>query len=296
VTLLVITNADAGGSDQKSIDAAVEILRSAGPVVVEPSSSADELDHILARRAPGEGDAVVAIGGDGTLHALVNALYRRGELDSTVVGLVPLGTGNDFARGVGLSLEVEEAARQHLSGEVRRVDVIIDDRDTVIVNAVHVGVGADAAREAESWKARLGRLGYVIGALKAGLTAPGLALDVRVDRERLPASGKVLQLAVGNGAFVGGGTELAPGARPFDGLLDIVVSHAQAPVARLGYALRLRRGTHPERDDVVTVRGSSVTTSGDEFWCNADGELSGPYRSASWWVRPAALSMVLPPR
>jgi len=296
VTLLVITNADAGGSDQKSIDAAVEILRSAGPVVVEPSSSADELDHILARRAPGEGDAVVAIGGDGSLHALVNALYRRGELDSTVVGLVPLGTGNDFARGVGLSLEVEEAARQHLSGEVRRVDVIIDDRDTVIVNAVHVGVGADAAREAESWKARLGRLGYVIGALKAGLTAPGLALDVRVDRERLPASGKVLQLAVGNGAFVGGGTELAPGARPFDGLLDIVVSHAQAPVARLGYALRLRRGTHPERDDVVTVRGSSVTTSGDEFWCNADGELSGPYRSASWWVRPAALSMVLPPR
>jgi len=296
VTLLVITNADAGGSDQKSIDAAVEILRSAGPVVVEPSSSADELDHILARRAPGEGDAVVAIGGDGSLHALVNALYRRGELDSTVVGLVPLGTGNDFARGVGLSLEVEEAARQHLSGEVRRVDVIIDDRDTVVVNAVHVGVGADAAREAESWKARLGRLGYVIGALKAGMTAPGLALDVRVDRERLPASGKVLQLAVGNGAFVGGGTELAPGARPFDGLLDIVVSHAQAPVARLGYALRLRRGTHPERDDVVTVRGSSVTASGDEFWCNADGELSGPYRSASWWVRPAALSMVLPPR
>jgi len=292
---LVITNASAGSSDQDAIDTAVAVLQEAGPVRVESCGDAQELDRILSGRPPGD-EPVVAMGGDGSLHALVNALHRRGELDSTVVGLVPMGTGNDFARAVGISLDPPEAARQHLDGQVRRIDVVVDDHDTVIVNAVHVGIGADAAREAGAWKKRLGALGYVVGAVKAGVTAPGLSLRIRVDREQIRGHGKVLQLAVGNGAYVGGGTELAPGARPYDGLVDVVVSYADAPLARLGYGLRLRRGTHPKRDDVITVRGSAVTATGDEFWCNADGELSGPYRSASWWVRPGALAMVLPRR
>jgi len=291
---LVVTNAQAGGSDEAVIEAAVAVLRQSGPVTVEASAAADDLDRILAGRSDGL-DAVVAIGGDGSLHALVNALYRRGELASTVVGLVPLGTGNDFARGVGLSLEPAVAARQHVNGAERAVDVVVDDRDTVIVNVVHVGIGADAAREARSWKQRLGKLGYVVGAVKAGVRSPGLSLQIQVDREHIAGSGKVIQLAVGNGAYVGGGTELAPGARTSDGLVDVVVSYADAPMARVGYALRLRRGTHAQRDDVSAMRGSSVHVQGDEFWSNADGELSGPYSSASWWVRPAALRMVLPP-
>lgn len=291
---LVITNAEAGSSAQEVIDDAVAVLRAAGPVDVAASASADDLERILDSPQRSDADVVVALGGDGSLHALVNALHRRRELDDTVVGLVPLGTGNDFARGVGISLDPPEAARQHLAGEVRRIDVVVDDRDTVIVNAVHVGIGADAAREADSYKRRLGKVGYVVGALKAGVTAPGLRLRIRVDREDVRGRGRVLQLAVGNGPYVGGGTELTPGARPSDGLVDIVVSYADAPLARVGYALRLRRGTHPGRDDVVSLRGSTVSVDGEPFWCNADGELSGPYRSANWWLRPAALSMVLP--
>ncbi len=291
---LVITNADAGSSDQTAIDAAVALLRADGPVHVEASGSAEELESILGTPERVAADIVVALGGDGSLHALVNALHRRGELDGTVVGLVPLGTGNDFARGVGISLDPQEAARQHLAGRLRRLDVIVDDRDSVVVNAVHVGIGADAAREAETYKARLGRLGYVIGAIKAGVTAPGLRLSIRVDREEVRGSGRVIQLAVGNGPYVGGGTELAPGARPSDGVVDVVVSYADAPLARLGYALRLKRGTHTRRDDVVTVRGSTVSVEGEPFWLNADGELSGPHRAATWWVRPSALAMVLP--
>lgn len=293
-TRLAITNAEAGSSDSQAIDDAVDVLRADGPVRVEASGSADELDRILDSPQRSDADVVVALGGDGSLHALVNALHRRGELDGTVIGLVPLGTGNDFARGVGISLDPPEAARQHLAGDVRRVDLVVDDRDTVIVNAVHVGIGADAAREAEAYKGRLGKVGYVVGALKAGVTAPGLRLRIRVDREQVRGRGRVIQLALGNGPYVGGGTELVPGARPSDGHIDVVVSYADAPLARLGYALRLRRGTHPGRDDVVTLRGSTVSVEGDPFWCNADGELSGPYRSSTWWVRPAALSMVLP--
>ena len=291
---LVITNASAGAADQDEIDAAVAVLEEAGPVKVAASATAADLEAILADRA--RDDVVVAMGGDGTLHALANALHRRSELGTTVVGLVPLGTGNDFARTVGLSLDPVEAARQHLAGIVLKLDVVMDDRDTVIVNAVHIGIGADAAREAHRWKKRLGKVGYLVGAVKAGVSASGLRLRVRVDGKQVRGRGKVLQLVVGNGAYVGGGTELAPGARPADGLVDVVISYADSPVARLGYGLRLRRGTHPQRDDVVAVRGSTVLARGQAFWCNADGELSGPYRSASWQVRPAALAMVLPRR
>ena len=290
---LIITNASAGSSDQDAIDAAVAVLQTAGPVRVERCEGAEGLLQILSSRAAGAGP-VVAMGGDGSLHTLVNALHRRGELDSTVVGLIPMGTGNDYARTVGLSLDPVEAARQHLEGVVRKLDVVMDDRNTVIVNAVHVGIGADAAREARSWKKRLGKVGYVVGAVKAGLSSPGLRLRIWVDRREVRGRGTVLQLVVGNGAYVGGGTEVAPGARPADGLVDVGISYADSPLARLGYGLRLRRGTHPQRDDVVAVRGSSVSTRGQAFWCNADGELSGPYRSASWRVRPAALAMVLP--
>jgi len=291
---LVITNAAAGGSDAEAIEAAVAELRSDGQVQVAASGSAAELDRILEQRGD-DIEIIVAMGGDGSLHALANALHRRGELTTTTVGLVPLGTGNDFARGVGISLDPCEAARQHLDGVVRRIDVVVDDRDTLIVNAVHVGIGADAVREAGVWKRRLGRLGYVVGAVKAGVTSPGLALRVRVDREDLRRRrGKVIQVAIGNGAYVGGGTELAPGARPYDGLVDVVVAYADAPLARLGYAIRLRRGTHVDRDDVISARGSSVNVTGEPFWCNADGELSGPYRSMSWFVKPGALAMVLP--
>ena len=64
--------------------------------------------------------------------------------------------------------------------------------------------------------------------------------------------------------------------------------------AKLGYVARLRKGEHEDRDDVVSVRGTSVKVSGGEFWLSADGEISGPERSRSWRLERAAYSMILP--
>ena len=73
-----------------------------------------------------------------------------------------------------------------------------------------------------------------------------------------------------------------------------MVSGSVGPLARLGYAAALAIGRHPERDDVVYLRGSTVSVSGEEFWCSADGEIYGPERHRTWRVEPAAYSMVLP--
>jgi diacylglycerol kinase (ATP) len=101
-------------------------------------------------------------------------------------------------------------------------------------------------------------------------------------------------VAIGNGPHVGGGTELTPEADPEDGEIDVMISHAVGPAAKLGYALRLRRGDHHRRDDVQYLRGSQVTISGDAFWISADGEISGPERHRSWHVEPEAYSFILP--
>jgi diacylglycerol kinase family enzyme len=290
--VLLITNADAGSSDRDSVQTAVATMQSAGlGVDVTATSDPAELDDVLA---PGPAEVVVA-GGDGSLHAVVAVLHRRGLLAQTTVGLVPLGTGNDFARGAGIPLDPEGAAQVVAGGRARGVDLLVDDEGGVVVNAVHAGVGADAGREAQPWKSRLGRLGYVVGAVLAGIKTSGHRLRVVADGE-VVADGhrRVLQVGLGNAGYVGGGTPLSPDALPHDAKVDLVVSFAVTPLARLRYAARLRRGTHGERSDVATVRATTVEVEGEPFWCNADGELLGPYRRRRWEVQPAAVRMWLP--
>lgn len=285
---LVLTNADAGSNDEQSLDGALEVLRGAGKVSVVATSDASELDEVLE----GTTSTVVVAGGDGSLHAVVNAL-RRLSLN-VPLGLVPLGTGNDFARGAGIPLEPDAAARLITTTEPTRVDLVVDGDDKVVVNSVHLGVGAQAGLKAKAMKPALGRLGYAAGALVAGVRPSFLRVRVTVDGE--PVVGPevhVAQVVIGNGSMVGGGAELAPGADPTDGRLDVVVSRATGPLARLSYLAQLRVGRHVERNDVISLHGTEVVVEGQPFHLSADGELSGPHTSASWRLARGALSMHL---
>jgi YegS/Rv2252/BmrU family lipid kinase len=300
--LLVITNADAGTADDEALDQALEILRATCSVEVQATSKPGELDGVLQRAGSRR---IVVAGGDGSLHAVVSALHRRHELEHAVVGLLPMGTGNDFARSLEIPLEIEDAARVVVSGEVRRMDLVVDELGDVVVNNVHVGAGAEASRRGAGikeklgsigvGKANLGKLGYPIGALMSAFDDPSVHLHVEVDgRVVTDVDHPVLMVSIGNGANVGGGTELTPEADPEDGRVDVMISHAVGPVAKVGYALHLRRGEHHHRADVQYLRGSQVTIAGDEFWISADGEISGPERQRSWHVEPGAYSFILP--
>jgi diacylglycerol kinase family enzyme len=300
--LLVITNSDAGTADDDALKTALAILREKTSVEVQATSQPGELDGVLQRAGSRR---IVVAGGDGSLHAVVAALYRRHELAHAVVGLLPMGTGNDFARTLEIPLEVEEAAQVVVSGIVRPMDLVVDELGEIVVNNVHVGAGAEASRRGAAVKERLGsigvgkvnlgRLGYPIGAVLSAFESPGVHLHVEVDGTVVTDVDRpVLQVAVGNGAHVGGGTELTPGADPHDGRVDVMVSHAVRGWSRFGYALHLRRGEHHRRHDVQYLRGAQVTVSGEEFWISADGEISGPERLRSWHVEPAAYSFILP--
>jgi diacylglycerol kinase (ATP) len=301
-SLLVITNAEAGTSDEERLAEALAVLREQASVEVAKTSNPGELDGVLHRAG---GRTVVVAGGDGSLHAVVTALHKRHELADTTLGLLPMGTGNDFARGNDIPLEVTDAARLVLDGEPRGVDLLVDEVGNVVVNNVHVGVGAQASRKGARWKGRLGsigvgkvnlgKLGYPIGAALSAFHPPSWRMRVEIDgRVVNDVDRPVLMVAIGNGGNVGGGTELNPDADTEDGLLDVMISRAVEPMAKLGYVARLRKGEHEERDDVVSLRGTSVKVSGDEFWLSADGEISGPERSRSWRLERAAYSMILP--
>jgi diacylglycerol kinase (ATP) len=300
--ILVISNADAGTADEESLATALGVLREHCSVEVQSTSNPGELDSALHRAGSRR---IVVAGGDGSLHAVVTTLYRRNDLKGAVLGILPLGTGNDFARTNDIPLDIEEAAEVLVDGVPRPMDLIVDEVGEIVVNNVHVGAGAQASRRGAKWKDRLhavgvgklnlGKLGYPIGALSAAVKPPFVRLRVEVDGEVVvDLDQPLLMVAVGNGANVGGGTELTPYADPGNGTVDVMVSRSVGPFARLGYGAKLAVGRHPERDDVTYLRGSTVSVSGEEFWCSADGEIYGPERHRTWRVEPAAYSLVVP--
>ena len=105
--LLLITNTDAGGAERESLEVALGVLREDADVEVASTSNPGELDGVLHRAGC---RSIVVAGGDGSLHAVVAALHRRHELGGRTLGLIPLGTGNDFARALGIPLDPAEAA------------------------------------------------------------------------------------------------------------------------------------------------------------------------------------------
>ena len=300
--VVVIANSDAGSSDREELDRALAVLREHTSVEVTETGNPGELDSVLQRAGT---RTIVVAGGDGSIHAVVAALHRRNELGDNVLGLLPLGTGNDFARANDIPLEPEDAARVIVTGSARPVDLMVDELGGIVVNNVHVGAGAQAARYGSSWKETLGkigigpvnlkRLGYPLGVIQSAVNPPSIRIRVDVDGETVAdVDEPVLMVAIGNGGSVGGGAELTPDADPESGVLDVMISRSVSPLAKIGYVIDLARARPPERDDVSYLRGREVSVTGQEFWASADGEVSGPERSRTWRTVPGAYRMVLP--
>jgi diacylglycerol kinase family enzyme len=287
---LVVASAHAGSAEEEAVEAARAVLAEAGPVEVVSTATPQELDRALD--SCGDRRLVVA-GGDGSLHVAVSRLRERGELAERPIALVPLGTGNDLARALDLPLDAAEAARLVLTGRHQPMDLLVDDSGGIVVNAVHLGVGAEAAASAGRLKPLLGLLAYPLGALFAGLRSTSWRLRVEVDGQ-VVSDARTLMVGIGNGPGIGGGTQLLPEARPDDGLLDVVVSHAVGPLARMRYGAALRTGSHPDDPQVRSVRGRSVTVSGEPVGVNADGELGEEVTRRTWSVEPGAWSLLRP--
>ena len=285
---LLVVSQRAGSTDVDEVCAAVDVLGAEMATCRAP----EDLDGALDRL---DGRTLVIAGGDGSLHLAVTKLHLRGVLAATRIGLVPLGTGNDLARALDIPLDTTDAARLIRDGRARPIDLLLDDAGGIVVNAAHVGIGADAAEHAGQLKPRLGPLAYPVGAVRAGLRTTGWRLRVAVDGTILSdAHRRTLMVGIGNGRGIGGGTPLLPRAVPDDGLLDVVVSKATGPFARVRYGAALASGQHLMDRDVRYARGTTVTVSGEPVGVNSDGETGVAVQRRTWTVSPGAWQLIRP--
>ncbi|MFL5797935.1 MAG: diacylglycerol/lipid kinase family protein [Actinomycetota bacterium] len=266
--VLVIRNAGSGGAGDVTQDRLAEALRPLGDVAFESPESDTEL-----RRAADGRDLVVAAGGDGTLSRTVDAL--GGRLADVTFAVVPMGTGNDFARTLGTPEDPLEAARAIADGRERSIDVWRASGSGVERLLVNASVGGFPVEVDE----RVGdREKKVLGPV-AYLTA-GARTVASMDRFTVHLDGRevtdCLAVGVGNGRTVGGGIPLFPEADPSDGRLEAcaLAANGAVDVTRLG--LSVRRGKHLSLDGVVTTSGDDIRIETDPpVELNVDGDLVG---------------------
>jgi len=232
-------------------------------------------------------ERLVVAGGDGMLGAAAAAAR-----DAVVpFALIPTGTANDFARGAGIPLDPREASRLAVHGQrLAWLDLArMDGRP--FVNTASVGLSVYAADRAVPLKRVIGRFAYMLGALRAGVTASPVRCRVICDGEQL-FSGKVWQAIVANSGRFGAGSSVGE-ADPGDGLLDATVIPAGPRVRLPGYAYAMRRGRISEAGAARHGRGRRVRLElTRERTYNVDGELVR-HGSADFWVERAAARVVL---
>jgi len=249
----------------------------------------------LAKTALGKGrELIVAAGGDGTLNEVINGIGEN--LGDAAVGLIPLGTGNDFARTIGVPADIEEAIDLIRTGETRPVDLVRVTSDAVryFVNVSAGGFsGLMNEKLTKEMKKTWGPLAYLRSAAAALPELRAYQTTLAFDNaESLRI--ELYNVVVANGRYVAGGTLIAPDASIDDGLLDIVLIPKRPATELAVLAAQVALGTHLSSETIVFRRASKLTVnSSPGMWFNVDGELVGN-EPARFEILARALRFIAP--
>jgi YegS/Rv2252/BmrU family lipid kinase len=289
VTLSVIVNPFAGGGrTARELGAVQAALGRLGlEHHVERTTS---LEHAreLAITAAQAGETAVAFGGDGLIGAVADAL--RGT--DGVLGVLPGGRGNDFARMLGIPASPPDACEVLAHGDVRRLDLGVVGQKTFI-GIASCGFDSDANRIANETTLVRGRMVYAYGLLRALAGWRPAAFTVTVD-DGPPRTVSGYTVAVANSRYYGGGMMLAPDAALDDGILDVVMILQTSKANFLRRAPAVFTGAHVRLENVEVLRGRTVEIAASRpFTMYADGDPIAelPVTVA---VLPAAVQTLVP--
>jgi diacylglycerol kinase (ATP) len=248
----------------------------------------------FAREAVDRGcDLIVAAGGDGTLNAVINGIGER--ISDVSVGLVPLGTGNDFARSLNLPKDVDESIALLERRQTRQIDLVrvTSDCARYFVNVSGGGFsGIVDEKLTPEMKTTWGPLAYLRGAAKALPELCAYRTEMLLDDSEHIAM-NLYNVIVANGRYVAGGIPIAPEAVVDDGLLDIILI-AERPAAQLALLMgQILLGEHLKNEAIVFRRAAKLAVNSHPgIWFNVDGELVGN-EPALFEVMPRALRFVV---
>lgn len=251
----------------------------------------EELGALLDRGV----DRLIVVGGDGSLHLVANLLLERGLGRKVSIGLMPVGTGSDFARTVRIPKEHRRALERVLVAEPRALDALQlrtdDGRCRFVVNVASAGISGpvDEAVNAIPGRGQAAYLLATLGALRRYRPAP---CRVIVDGD-LWHEGGILLLAVANGTSFGRGMKIAPRALVDDGEADVVLIRTVANWQLMFRLPQIYLGTHLDSSLVRWGRGRTVRLEplGDIPPFDLDGEVF-PSAAADITVMPGALRML----
>jgi diacylglycerol kinase (ATP) len=254
-------------------------------------------------------DAVIAAGGDGTVNEVINGLLSvAGEGTSQPVGILPLGTGNDFSDMTNLPRDLNAAAKVIAEGSTRQIDAGLVSYSTnngsgkvseqwsnrYFDNSCGVAMEPSVALEVESMKRLSGNMRYIVGVIRGFLKLKAWHIEVHWDGGCFESP--TLLLSVANSPRTGGLFNIAPNALLDDGLLDVVFAPDMPKLEALTILPRLVKGSHINHEKITTLRTTRLwirSVPGTPM--HVDGELVTESATvANYQVLPGKITLLSP--
>jgi YegS/Rv2252/BmrU family lipid kinase len=245
--------------------------------VIESRGPGD-LEEQVRQAAAGGAERVIVAGGDGSVHEAVNGIMLGGP--STTLGVIPIGTGNDFAKACTIPLHWEDAANllvDRLKSAVAARDIDVGRMNgRYFANGAGIGFDARVTGIARNIRLPIGDMVYLLAVLKGlwdGLTTP----DIEVTCENLAISGPVTLVNISNGQWIGGMFRIAPQAANDDSELDLVVISPLSRIRVMRLLRKLMNGTHMDEPEMSWHRITACQiVSSEPVPSHLDGELQAP--------------------
>lgn len=268
---LIVNANDLQGKKQKKIAAIEKVFNRAGKkyeiFYTEYKGHAKKIAEEITSKL--DGGAIIAVGGDGTLHEVFNGIRDLGKFS---LGVIPIGSGNDFAKAVGISSDCTKAAEVVAFRAPVAIDYIQLESGLRSINSVGFGIDVDVLKYAYSGKRR-GHKKYLFALLKAVRRFSGYKFTVKVNGEEKKKFGFIA--AMGNGSTLGGGIKLFPSAKVDDGKMNLICVDYLSKWKILGAFIKLMRGK------VDKIKGAEcaecteceIIPDGENFSLQAEGEI-----------------------
>lgn len=273
----------------------LELLQSRSVAVeLHQSDAIGNLEEQVRQHVAQGADRIIVAGGDGSVHEAINGILRSGG--KAALGLIPTGTGNDFAKACGIPLNWEHAAQlladRVAAGQFAKTIDIGTMNERFFANGAGIGLDAKVTRIARSYRLPIGDLVYLLAVLRAmldGLATPRLEISAGDYRWDGPAT----LASISNGPFIGGMFHIAPMAANNDGKLELLIAE---PVTRrriLSLLPKLMSGDHVGENEIHHRCVSSVLVlSSEPVPSHLDGEVQPLQQRFDFGVLADALHLL----
>ena len=255
---------------QKQFNTVKSVFEKAGVQYdLHVTDSKQSVKDITAKLTSATGNSIIVLGGDGTLHDVINSFVN---FDGNFLGLIPFGTGNDFAESAHVPSGVKKAAELIINNEPKFVDFIEFDSGLRSLNAFGMGIDVDVLERAYSGKS-IKRSKYLHSLIVSLIKFKSHNFTVRYNGKEETHFGLIA--AVGNGKQFGGGIKMFPDAKIDDGYLDLFMVDYISKPKILGAFIKLMRGkiNKLKQATVVKVKEVEFIPDSEEYRFQADGEL-----------------------